>query len=196
MEEIILEFEELEILRPKKRWKLYFVVLTEHPTDKDKWILTTIPNESHGVIQLKPRAENKIYFEPQDAVGANGLFVLDRNMPESRRIKVRVFLRHSRENARNAGQILSDVESALGEEAFGQVTNLLGRTNPWLVIGKEAVQKVGKILSNIKDRDFGLITMDEEFGPEFENQSELDRMNNFSTGDARLVWSWATRNKS
>ncbi|NLR92197.1 MULTISPECIES: hypothetical protein [Flammeovirga] len=192
-EEILLEFEELEILRSKKRWKLYFVVMAEHPTEKDKWIMTTIPNENHGLIELKPNAENKVYFEPQNAIGANGLFVLDRDMPRNRRLKVRVFLRHSRDNIRNAGKLLTDVENALGDEAYGQVTNLLGRSNPWLVIGQEAVQKVGAILSNIKDRDFGMITMDEEFGPEFENQSELDRENKFSTGDARLVWSWATR---
>ncbi|AZQ62221.1 hypothetical protein EI427_08220 [Flammeovirga pectinis] len=193
-QEVRIEFEELEIFRSKKRWKLYFIILAEHPSDPDKWVLTSIPNDDTGVIQLKPNAENKIYFEPKVGVGVDGLFVFNREMPKNRRLKVRVYLKHSRSNIRNVGELLSDVEKTLGDNAFGQVTDLLGRSNPWLVISKEAAQKVGSILKNVKDKDFGMLSLDEEFGKEFDNQEELDRENRFSTGDARLVWSWAIRN--
>jgi hypothetical protein len=194
MTEIILEFEKLEILRPKERWQLYFVIVAEHPTDPDKMVIGTVPSEpaSGGYIRLKPREQNKISFVPE-GTGADGLFVLEREIPADRRIKVRTYLRHSRQGTRNVGKILQDIKTGMGADAIGIVSNILGSTNPWLVIAKSAIPLVGKLLSDIKDRDFGFISMDEDFGPEFESQSELDRSNTFSTGDAKLVWSWSVK---
>ena len=49
---------------------------------------------------------------------------------------------------------------------------------------------IGKILSKIKDRDFGFLSAFERFGPEFEDIYEIDRKKEF-TGDASLVYSWS-----
>jgi hypothetical protein len=69
---------------------------------------------------------------------------------------------------------------------------VLGVTGaPWLVVSKYALGAIGKVLRKVKDKDFGFVSMDEEFGDEFENQTELDRENTFSTGEASIVWSWS-----
>lgn len=192
MASIRLEFEQLEILRPKKRWQLYFVIVAEHPNEADKFLITTIPTTGDNIIRIKPRANNLINFEPEAVdEGVNGLFVIEREMPADQSISVRVFLRHSRNAIRDSGEILQNLQGELGGDAFDIVTDILGTTSPWLVVAKKATPLIGGILKKIKDRDFGFVSMDEEFGPEFENQTELDRANNFSTGDARIVWSWS-----
>lgn len=96
MANILLEFEQLNILVKKKIWKLYFIVVAEHPTDPDKMVISTIP--------------------------------------------------------------------AAGQDYFR--------------------------LKKMKDRDFGYLVMDEEFGSEFDGKKELDRTNFFTTHQARLRWSW------
>ena len=191
---IQLEFENLEILRPKKRWRLYFVVVTQHPTDPEKMVVTALPADGSNYIQLKPSAENKVSFEPQgEDTGADGMFVLQTAMPSNRIQKVRVFLRHSRQPSRNIGEVLSDLEKGLGGEASGLVSDILGTSSQWLSISKKAVNLIGSALNKIKDRDFGMVSMDEEFGPEFENQTELDRSNKFSTGEAQITWAWSVK---
>ncbi len=52
MTKVRLEFEELTIHRPKKRWNMYFIIVAQHPTDEDKMILTTTPEP---YIRIKPR---------------------------------------------------------------------------------------------------------------------------------------------
>ena len=187
MGKIRLEFEELTIHRPKKRWKLYFVVVAQHPDDPEKMVITSMPDP---FIRVKPAMHNEIPFEPE-GVGTDGLLVLKREMPADRRMNVHVYLRHTRQSTRNLGNFLQNMESELGGDAFGLVTDILGTTNPWLVIAKKAVPMIGSVLKKIKDRDMGFVSMFEEFGPEFENQIELDRSNKFSTGNASIVWSWS-----
>lgn len=186
MTSVRLEIDEISIHRPKKRWYLYFVVVTEHPEEKDKMILTTLPQQP---IKLSKRHENKYQFDTDD-FGSEGLFVLSTEMPEDREIRVEVYLRHARNGLRNVGEILSDLKTGLSKDAFGIVTDLIGSTNPWLVISKTAVPMIGKILSNAKDRDFGFVSLSEKFGPEFEEEVEIDRKKDFS-GNASLVYSWS-----
>ena len=52
MSKIVLEFESLKILRPKKRWKLYLVVVAEDPSDPDKTLITTLPADDTITIDL------------------------------------------------------------------------------------------------------------------------------------------------
>ena len=188
MTKVRLELEKLEILRPKERWQLYFVVVAEHPTNPDQMIITTLPE---GYFRLKPIAENTVHFEPEGDGNTEGLIVLERNMPESRSLKVRVYLRHGRKTARDAGAILQDIMANLGGDAVGIVTGLLGKSTPWLAIASKALPMIGQILTKIPDRDFGFVNMDEVFGDDFENQTEQDRTNTFSSGDAKIVWSWS-----
>ena len=187
MTRVRLEIDEVQIHRPKKRWKLYFVILAQHPTDSDKMILTTLPQDP---FKLSRRHDNSFQFDT-DQIGSEGLYVLSRELPEDRELNVHIYLKHTRKSTRNLADILQDVESGIGEDAFGIVTDIAGTTTvPWLVIAKKAVLLLGKILSKIPDRDFGFLSAFERFGGEFEETYEIDRKKDFS-GDASLVYSWS-----
>lgn len=194
MSSVKLSLNQLEILLNKSRWKLYVVVVAEHPYDNDKMLLTTLPVAGQGYFMLKKRSENQVDFVPEsNDEGADGLTVLERPMPDDRCLKVRVFLKHSRHAAREIGNILGEVESGLGGQAFGLVSNMLGSTTPWLVIAKSAFGLIGGILNQINDRDLGYLSLDEEFGEEFEEKKEIIRSNTTTSGDAKLTWSWKIR---
>ena len=186
MTRVRLEIDEVKIHRPKKRWKLYFVVMAEHPTDPDKMIVTTLPQEP---FKLSKRHDNAFQFDTDDA-GSEGLFVFSRELPADRELNVHIYLRHTRKSTRDLGAILQNIESGVGGDAFGLITDIVGTTNPWLVIAKKAVPLVGKIISKIPDRDFGFLSAFERFGSEFEEIYEVDREKDFS-GDASLVYSWS-----
>ena len=189
MATVKLEFERLEILLKKHRWKLYFIIVAEHPFDNDKMLLTTLPAVGQSYFMLKKHSENTVEFEPESSDGGvEGLTVLEREMPSDRSLKVRAFLKHSRKSTRQIGDILKDVENGLGGQTF--VSNILGSASPWLVIAKSAVSLVGGVLKTINDRDMGYLNMDEDFEEEFEGKKELDRSNRTSTGEAKLRWSW------
>ena len=136
MTRVRLEIDEVQIHRPKKRWKLYFLVVTDHPTEDDKMIITTLPHEP---FKLSRRHDNSFQFDTDDA-GSNGLFVLSRDLPEDRELNVHIYLRHTRKATRDLGEILKDVEQGIGGDAFGMVTDVVGTaTLPWLVVAKKAV---------------------------------------------------------
>ena len=103
MKNLRLELEEIIIHRPKKRWQLYFIVVSDHPSKKDKMVITIIPD---NLIQLKPLSNNRLIFEAKGQ-GTDGFLLLKTPMPKDRKFNVRFFLRHSRENTRNLGKILS-----------------------------------------------------------------------------------------
>lgn len=187
MTKVRLEIDEVKIFRPKKRWKLYFVVMTEHPTEKDKMILSTFPQEP---FKLSERHQNSFAFDTNQQ-GSEGLFILSREIPADRELNVHVYLRHTREGVRNLGEILKEIESGIGGDSFGIIEDIVGTTStPWLVIAKKAVPLIGKLLEKIPDRDFGFLSAFERFGPEFESQTDIDREKDFS-GDASLVYSWS-----
>jgi len=184
---ITLEFSKLQILKAKERWKLYFIIVTEHPEDNDKMVISTFPDP---YIRLKPNNDNLISFEPEGSPGTDGLFVIERPMPVDRRIKVRVYLCQSRKKIRSLGDSLKDLNASLSGDAFEIVDELMGTTIPWLVVAKKAAPMIGTALSKIKDRDMGFVSMDESFDKDVKQNSVLERANEFSTGEARIEWKW------
>ncbi|PKQ62004.1 hypothetical protein BZG02_13775 [Labilibaculum filiforme] len=187
MSKVRLEIDGIRIYRPKKSWKLYFVIIADHPSEADKMMVTTIPQEP---FKLSKRHNNEYFFDT-DQTGSEGLYILSREIPADREVNVHIYLRHTRNNQRDLGEILTQIESGIAGDAFGIVTDLVGvATVPWLVISKKAVSLVGKIIKDIPDRDFGFLSAFERFGPEFESQTEIDREKDF-TGDASLIYSWS-----
>ncbi len=186
MTRVLLEIDEVKIYRPRKRWHLYFVVVADHPTENDKMIVATLPQEP---FLLTSRHNNEYQFDTNQQ-GSEGLFVLSREMPKDREINVQFYLRHSRKATRDLGEILNDIKTGIGGGALGIVTDIVGTTGiPWLVIAKKSISLIGKILEKIPDKDFGFLSAFERFGPEFESQTDIDREKDF-TGDASLVYSW------
>ena len=84
---IKLEFEQLEILKEKEKWKLFFILTTEHPADNEKMIITTFPDP---YIRLKSNQNNLISFKPV-GVGTDGLLAFRREMPENKIINTRLY---------------------------------------------------------------------------------------------------------
>jgi hypothetical protein len=194
MARVRFEIDEVTILRPKKQWRLYFIIMTEHPTEADKMVITTLPVQP---FRLTSRHDNTFAFDTEEQ-GSEGLYVLSREMPDNREVNVHVYLRHTRSSVRSAGQIMADLESGLGGAAFGVVTSIVGLAapvaTPWLVVAKSAISLVGQLLTKIPDRDFGFLSAFERFGQEFEEQTEVDRKKEFS-GDATLVYSWSVESQ-
>lgn len=187
MATVRLEIDEVMIHRPKKRWNLYFIVVADHPDDDEKMMVTMHPQEP---FRLSKKHNNEYMFDTP-TMGSEGLLVLKREMPVSRELNVHFYLRHTNKPVRNFGQMLRDIESGMVGETFGIVSEIIGTAAaPWLVISKKAVPLIGSILSRIPDRDFGFLSAFERFGPEFEMQTEIDRIKDF-TGDASLVYSWS-----
>lgn len=186
MTRVRLEIDEIEIYRPKKRWKLYFVIMADHPTEDDKMIITTLPSEP---FKLSRKHDNKYQFDTKN-IGSEGLFVLSRELPPDRELNVHIRLFHTRKSTRDLGEILKKVEEGITGETFGIVSDIVGSSSPWLIIAKKAVSLTGTILSKVKDRPFGFLSAFERFGPEFESQQEIDYKKKF-TGDASLVYSWS-----
>lgn len=191
MQTIILEFSKLQILKDKERWRLYFVLATEHPDDNDKMVITTFPDP---YIRLKPNQDNQISFEPEGSGETDGLTVIERVMPADERIKVHVYLRHSRKATRDLGESLKDLQTSLGGDAFEIVEYLMGASVPWLVVAKKALPMIGQILSNVGDKDMGFVSMDESFGNDGEQAAALERANGFTTGEAKIWWKWKIMN--
>ncbi len=185
MTRVRLEVDHLEIHRPKKRWQLYFVVAAEHPKDIDKMVISVIPQKT---ILVTHGQNNVIGFEGSGS-GANGLFILSRKMPTNRELNVQIHTMHSRRTITEIGKVLKDIENGMGGDAMGLLSEILGTTNPWLVIAKKALPVVGSILEKIPDRNMGFVNMFEHFGPEFENEVEIDR--ELRGGNITMVYSWA-----
>lgn len=190
MSKVRLTFEELKILRPKKRWRIYFVIATDDPKDATKMLLTSMPTP---YIRMKPAMDNTLNFEPEgEDTSGDGLFILETDLPADNAVNVQVYLRHSRAIFRDTGSFLQDVQTELGADAFGIIGDALGSTGAsWLSIAKKSAPLIGGILKKITDRDMGFVSMYEEFGPEFQTATELDRTNKFSTGDASITWTWS-----
>ncbi|WP_295336826.1 hypothetical protein [Flavobacterium sp.] len=182
---IRLEINQLTIERPKKRWRIYFVVVAEHPTDPDKMVLTTLPNNP---IKVSPNQDNTIHFD-DESPGSEGLLLLKRTMPPSKELNVHFYVRHSRSSIRSAANALHDIAAELGMDALGPIENILDTNIPWLEVTKKSLPHIGKALARIPDRDLGFISMFERFGEEFSSDGEVDRK---KTGAyCNIVYSWA-----
>ncbi len=190
---IRLEFEELKLDRPKKRWDLYFVVATPDPRDakSDRWIATVCPEPA---IPLRPKADNRLDFSPK-GVGADGLIIFERAMPSTRSLPVRLWVMHSRRATRTAGSVMLEIGKELKAKPTGLAASVLKSAHPWWELGSALVgagiSKLGQALANVPDRSMGFVSLDENFGVEFEKEIELDRTNRLSTGFGEMTWTWS-----
>lgn len=185
MTKIRLEINQFNIDRPKKRWKIYFVIIAEHPTEADKMVVSTIPSEP---VRITPNQNNEVHFSDEQP-GNEGLFLLQREMPLNRELNVHCYVRHSRSSIRNIGEILKNIKSEIGGDLVDGIANITSTVNPILVIAKETLPLVGKVLSGIHDRDMGFISMFERFGSEFEEDEEIDRKK--TGGFSTIVYTWS-----
>lgn len=180
-----LEINQLTIDRPKKSWKIYFVIIAEHPTDPDKMVVATLPNEP---IKVTPNQDNILHFE-DEGPGSEGLQLLKRSMPPGKELNVHFYVRHTRTSFRNANNLMEDITAELGIDALGPADNILGTKLPWLEINKKSLPRIGKVLARIPDRDLGFISMFERFGEDFLADGEIDRKKN--AVNCNIVYSWA-----
>ncbi len=187
MDNIRLELNYLDLERNKKSWKIYFVLATEMPDDPGRMAITVIPDGDP--IRVKKPADNFISFVPEGDE-TEGLFILERLMPDDYSVKARLWVMHSRKSVRSAGDVLNEISGFLGGDGGSEVMQLLGGTNLWLTLGIKGIGIVGSALKKMKDRPMGWVNMDEHFNPDGEEDQELERKNKLSTGFGDIGWSW------
>ncbi len=180
-----LELNKVQIHRPKERWQLYFVVVADHPTEKDQVAITMHPLKP---ILVAPEQHNQVYFEPTGK-GSEGLLLLTRNMPSTRELNVHLHVMHSRRSGREIGQVLDHIAEAAGSGILGKEAELLGVASPWLRIARAGVPLIGQALASLPDRNLGFISMFERFGSEFEQETEIDR--EVRGGHVTAVYCWS-----
>lgn len=185
MAPVRLELNKLEIHRPKGRWKVYFVMVADHPDRKDQMVISIVPDTP---ILVVPSQRNVIFFEPKGE-GSEGLLLLSRELPSSRELNVHFHVMHSRRTDREIGEVLKVLHDGLGKDASGFFPEMLGSASPWLAIAKTGLPLVGRILANTRDRNLGFISMFERFSPEFEKEVEIDRESR--GGHVTVVYTWA-----
>ena len=185
MTRVRLELNKIQIHRPKETWRLYFVVVADHPDDQDAMVVSMVPENA---ILVVPEQKNIVSFEPE-GTGTEGLLLLSRELPSNRELNVHLHILHSRRPKRELGKLLIHFESEIGKKGTGIVSNILGTNSPWLAISRSGLPLVGQILSKISDRNMGFVSMFERFGPEFESEVEIDRENR--GGHCTVVHSWS-----
>ncbi len=188
-----LEIDQIQILRKKKRWKLYFLVVADHPTEDGKKVIGVVPSRP---MKVDAKDNNLLIFDTSEP-GAEGLYILSRELPKDREVNVHIYLFHSRRSLNKFGEILGDIEKGLGNEALGIAKTLIGAAGvPWLEVAAKAIKLIGKVITEIPDRDMGFVSAFERFGPEFEITGEIDREKEFSSRDASIVYSWSVEQDS
>lgn len=171
----------------KERWNLYFVILTEHPTENDMMVMRIFPENP---IRLTPKSDNHMNFVPDGQI-ANGLIVLERELPVDQTVRAQVYLRHSNDLTRSIGQVMQEIEEKLGDSVIGTIADIFNIAGPWVVVSRAAFGIVADILRKVTDKDFGYLSLDQHFTEEFKDNTELDRKQHFSTQEASLVWTWS-----
>lgn len=185
MTRVRLELNQLRIHRPKERWRLYFVVVADHPEHPDQVWTTVIPSTPVLVV---PGQQNTVNFEPTGE-GTEGMLLLSTELPSTRELNVHFYVMHSRRAAREIGAILRQIKEDAGKDALGTVKAALGVTSPWLKITREGLPLIGKALAKLPDRQLGFVSMFERFGPEFGQQMEVDRESR--GGHITVVYTWS-----
>ncbi|MBL7864250.1 MAG: hypothetical protein JNK10_05200 [Cyclobacteriaceae bacterium] len=185
MTTVRLELNKIQIHRPKERWKVYFVVATDHPNEPDQVMVSVVPGTP---ILVVPEQNNVVHFEPKGA-GSEGLLLLTRKMPKSREINVHFHVMHSRRANREIGTVLKKIEGGVQGKVLGATSELLGTSAPWLTIARSGLPLIGQVLASLPDRPLGFVSMFERFGPEFEREAEIDRESR--GGHITVVYSWS-----
>jgi hypothetical protein len=185
MAQVRLELNKIQIHRPKERWQLYFVVVADHPTEKNQVAVTMQPSRP---ILVVPEQHNHVYFEPAGR-GSEGLLLLSRKMPPTCELNVHLHVMHSRRSGREIGKVLDHIAEAAGKGALGKEVELLGITSPWLRVARASIPLIGQALSALPDRNLGFISMFERFGSEFELETEVDR--EVRGGHVTAVYTWS-----
>ena len=172
---------------------MYFIVATEDPTDPTKSLITATPESP---ILVRASDQNELQFEPKGSGDPNGLIVLERPMPADSSLKVRLWVVQSHEKLRNAGNFLEGltdkVKGVEDSKAADVLTNVLGASSAWVAAAKGLIDVtglIGDVLSDIKDKRKGFLTLDEIFGPEEVAAGEIDRTGEISSF-GEMGWTW------
>jgi hypothetical protein len=184
MKKVRLELDSLEILVKRNKWNLYFIVYTNHPSEPTKSLIRLLPDT--GTILLTNKSENPYSFKPVQE-GGDGLKIFQGDLPEDESIDIRLCMMQSRTKLRNTAEIVADVTGELSAKGLKEIISL--SNVQWFVIDA-GLDVITNILSKVKDRNMGFVSMDEEFEEEFNIKPSWQRTRKLSSGKAQLTWVW------
>lgn len=181
-----LDLDHLEILVPKKRWQLYFLLILQSQNESDV-VLSVLPERC---ITVKPEANNVVAFKPEGK-HTEGMKLLELPVVSGTSFKIRLYLYHSRNKLSNTVSILNEAVNTNAATISGNLKKISLNAIPWYSIGVGSVKVLDTILQSIPDRDMGVLILDESFGDEINGTREIKRSNTLSSGEVKVNWRWS-----
>lgn len=192
MASIQLELDNIDILKKRDRWNLYFLIATDLPGDPSKKAISSVPN--NGRIKLTNKTDGQYSFKPKGQ-GGNGMIIFESPMPADSSARASMWVMQDRKELRSTGDILSEVGNVVGEKNVqATIVKALGSFNPWILVGTEAFGLLGSALEKLKDRNLGFLSLDQNFSEAQVKGGTFGLSNKVSTGFAELSWTWKVNN--
>ncbi len=176
MSKTILVLDKIKVLKKRKKWNLYLILVINHPSDSTKKLVRIIP-EGH-FIDLKKQTDDSYSFVPLGGESGDGLELLSTSSRQERLMNIQVYVKNH-EGIKNIISVTKNIEGDLniGYEAVGK----------WLTVGLKALNSLESIINKIPDRNMGMLNIGFIF-------SKAERAHTFSnkttTGEIELTWTW------
>ena len=183
-----LEISDFRINTKRERWRTYFTLAVSPSFDPDAVAVMVLPDLP---ILFTKKTDNFWSFAPEGE-GSEGLLALCDNVELNSYRRVGMWISHSRDASRSAGEVLESISTSLGTLPSIIPTGL-SSMSLWAVAPSVAVGGIGSALKAIGDRDMGYINMDERFGEEFLLNKEVHRSQTSSSGLVTVNWKWVVR---
>ena len=183
-----LEIKNLKINSIRERWRTYFTLAVSPSFSPEETAIIVLPDFP---ILFTRKTDNEWSFTPKGE-GADGRLAFCDEVEIDSYRRIGLWVHHSRDLTRAAGEVLQGVSKALGTVP-SLVPQGVSSTTLWAMIPATAMSTLGAVLENLGDRDLGYINMDERFGEEFNTPGILKRSQTCSSGLVTLDWEWVVQ---
>lgn len=190
MSTIKLSLDSLQVLEKKTRWNLFFIVITDHPTDESQKLVGTFPTGGEQ-IQLKPETNNQYSFVAQGAKPGDGMELLSIQNPSVQSLDVQIYVKNKGALSKVA-DVLGTLKGQANAKDFESLPGFLGKAASWVSVQSKAITDIVNILEKMPDRAMGMVDMGLNFSELTTAAPVITRSNKTSTGEVEFTWTWET----
>lgn len=189
MSNITLSLDKIQVLKNRKHWNLYLMMVINHPTDASKKLVRIIP-DGH-FINFKKETDDSYSFVPNGGSAGDGLEMISMNVPQSNTLDVQVYVKNH-EGIKKFMSVLESIKGDLKGQTPKNLSGIAGKVaaSSWLSVAGKALDAVGGVINDIPDRNMGMLSMGLDLIKSSAKSGVQTFSNKTTTGEVELTWSW------